>query len=95
LLFVISDKNDGLFTFDKLAEFLGVEAGETPVIVLFTDHKRLTKYKYKGHPVVVEDILNFIEGGKINQIPQFYKSETVPLADRSSKPVKEVVGRNF
>ena len=42
-MFVVSDPNDGLYTFDRLAEYLGIEKKDTPVIV-YLSH---THQKYR------------------------------------------------
>ena len=93
ILFVKSTTTDGIQ--QRLAEYVGVDASQTPTIKLIQLGDDLMKYNYTGAvaEITTESLQAFINEFKAGTLPLFLKSEPVP--ETNDGPVKTVVGTQW
>jgi protein disulfide-isomerase A1 len=90
VILTVSEANDGHGLFDRLAEYLGVDAKSTPR-VLYLGEKQ-DKYSFEGE-VTKDALASFISKVQAGEVEQFLKS--APIPESNDEPVKIGVGKNF
>ncbi|VDM47662.1 unnamed protein product, partial [Toxocara canis] len=75
-------------------EYLGLIAEDVPAILFIDLSKGISKYKAEFNEITRKNIISFVQDCLDGKSVAFLKSEDVPQ-DWDSKPVKQLVGKNF
>lgn len=77
---------------DRLADYIGVKAEDTPAVRIVLPNQDMKKFKFTGD-ITVESLKNFVDDWSNGRLKPFLKSEPVP--ESNDEPVKVMVGENF
>ena len=94
ILFVTSGVTDGIQS--RLAEFVGVEAGDMPTLRLISPEESMLKYVYEGDAknLSAADVKKFIDDFKAGNLSPHLKSEPIP-EPATTDGLTVIVGKSY
>eukprot|EP00826_Nyctotherus_ovalis_P019230 TRINITY_DN1589_c0_g1_i1.p1 TRINITY_DN1589_c0_g1~~TRINITY_DN1589_c0_g1_i1.p1 ORF type:complete len:469 (+),score=121.21 TRINITY_DN1589_c0_g1_i1:111-1517(+) len=77
---------------EKVAKAIGIEEGDTPIMVILERKKDMEVYAFAGKLAKTE-METFIDEWRAGKVQRMLKSESIPKDSKS--PVKQIVGKTF
>jgi len=93
ILFVVSGIKDGIQ--QRLAEFVGVEAGNLPTVRILNPADNMKKFTFSGDvkSLNFDELKSFVTDFKDKKLVAALKSQDIP--ETNDEPVKVLVGKNY